>query len=117
MFGLNRPRTAYRLDRQPAEQAIPATPLTIRLRHIDIELGKLSRQPRTVHVLVALDWWLDRRLALRPVNPGCGDIMIAGQGGQHCEICEQEIEPGEVIADLPGTGGLVQHVCCPGGAR
>lgn len=67
-FNRNRPES--RLELQTSAQLIPATPLTIRLRHIDVELDKLSRQPRTVHVLVALDFWLERRLALQPGGEG-----------------------------------------------
>lgn len=110
---LNRNRPAPAVGIAP----VAPTPLTLRLRHIDIELGKLRTvEPRTDITWGALDYWLDRRLVLRPaVNPGCGDVVVAGQRGQHCEICEREIRPGEIIADQPGTGGLVQHRTCPGG--
>jgi hypothetical protein len=101
--------------RQPAP-----SPLTIRLRHIDMALEMLARkQPRDESVWKKIDDGLDERLDMRPapapvVNPGCGDIFIARTGGQCCEVCEHEVRPGEVVASQPGTGGLVQHVACPG---
>ncbi|GIF14816.1 hypothetical protein [Actinoplanes teichomyceticus] len=63
---INRGQRDIRADHQPA----PATPLTIRLRHIDVELAKLSRKPRTVAALAAIDFYPDRRLDLRPGGQG-----------------------------------------------
>lgn len=63
-FNRNRPES--RLELHTGAQVIPATPLTIRMRHIDIELSKLSVvRPRTETTWDALDFWLDRRLTLR----------------------------------------------------
>lgn len=110
LFGKRQP--AVGIQREP-------NPLTVRLFHIDAELAKLAvQQPRSAAVRAALDFQLDRRLELRPVpapavNAGCGDIFIARTGGQRCEVCENEVRPGETVASQPGTGGLIQHVLCP----
>lgn len=54
---------------QPGDKLISATPLTLRLRHIDVELGKLSKQrPRTGDVWARINRELDRRLDLRPAG-------------------------------------------------
>jgi hypothetical protein len=67
----NRRRPELPADQQPGRNLITPTPLTLRLRHIDIELGKLAAvQPRTETTQGALDFWLDRRLTLRPGGEG-----------------------------------------------
>lgn len=69
MFGLGKRQDAtVGITRQP--DPAPVNPFALRLPHIDAELTKLSKQPRTVHVRVALDFWLDRRLTLRPGGEG-----------------------------------------------
>jgi hypothetical protein len=101
----NRRRPAIPADQQPGRNLITPTPLTLRLRHIGIELGKLSAiQPRPETTRGALDFWLDRRLTLRPGGEG---------GSRRCETCEQEVRRGEAYSEQPGTGGLIQHVHCP----
>ncbi|GAA2696405.1 hypothetical protein [Actinoplanes palleronii] len=67
---LNRSRPTVHLDHQPGHPALTPSPLTIRLRHVDIELAKLAARPRTETILGAIDFWLDRRLKLRPGAEG-----------------------------------------------
>lgn len=66
----NRDKPAIPADQQADRALLAPTPLTIRKRHIDIELGKLSGCERTVNNLAAIDFWLDRRLTLRPGGEG-----------------------------------------------
>lgn len=67
---LNRSRPAVHLDHQTGQAALTPSPLTIRLRHIDIELAKLAVRPRTETILGAIDFWLDRRNTLRAGGSG-----------------------------------------------
>jgi hypothetical protein len=99
----NRRRPELPADQQPGRDLLTPTPLTLRPRHIDIELGKLAGCERTANNLAALDFWLDRRLTLRPGGEG---------GSRRCETCEQEVRRGEAYKEQPGTGGLIQHVHC-----
>jgi hypothetical protein len=69
MFGFPKRAQAPAGD-QPA--GITATPLTIRLSHIDRELAALAEQPRDPYNLAALDVWLDKRLVLKPAPGGEG---------------------------------------------
>jgi hypothetical protein len=113
IFGLIRPATT------PAPIPTPATVAANQQQQIDDELRKLSALPRSVPNWVALDFWLDRKLAHARIQArleaGRDDYLIAQQGGQRCEKCEQEITPGTAYVHQPGTGGLVQHVRCEGG--
>ena len=72
----------------------------VRMPQIDERLAELAAAPRTPWNLAAIDVELDRRLEQRPAPS--------------CERCEQKIA-GDPFETLPGTGGLVVHVRCPGG--
>lgn len=72
----------------------------VRQIHVDMRLAELAAAPRHPWNLAAIDVELDRRLEIRPAPS--------------CERCEQKIA-GEQFEALPGTGGLVVHVRCPGG--
>lgn len=71
----------------------------------------LNRAVQVYAGITRLSLWQAIRLVL--AERATVRRFAAEQGGQWCEICEQEIQPGETIADQPGTGGLVQHVTCP----
>lgn len=62
LFGKRQPTVGTQRD---------PNPLTIRLRHIDIELAKLAKQrPRTENVWAAIDFWLGKRWQLKHGREG-----------------------------------------------
>jgi hypothetical protein len=85
--------------RTPADERQPLG--IVRQIHIDDALREIAlHQPRTDIQRAAMDVKLDQRLTVRPAPS--------------CERCEEKIA-GEEYEVLPGTGGLVVHVRCPGG--
>jgi formylmethanofuran dehydrogenase subunit E len=84
--------------RTPADELQPLG--IVRMPQVDKRLAELATAPRNLWNLAAIDVELDRRLEIRPAPS--------------CERCEEKIG-GEKFAVLPGTGGLVVHVQCPGG--
>ena len=64
--------------------------------------------------VTTVDRWRDVLLEKRTPGP---DIAVARDVAGWCETCEARVTRGQAYLVMPGTGGLVQHVHCPDGAR